>query len=167
MSTAGHQNASKQAAPGDVILKQGAADYDEDLRQALKLSVKEEHETHELQNADTKNLKEAMQLSILEAAGAEPEASTLNNDEKKQLEMAIMASLEDVSSQAPINDRLVDGAQGNTLGYTDDSPSKTNRPLRQIALSDKSPSNASTIFYEREERAICLQLGQIALSSVS
>ena len=30
-----------QAAPRDAILKQGAADYDEDLRQALKLSVKE------------------------------------------------------------------------------------------------------------------------------
>ena len=38
--------------------------------------------------------------------------------------------------------------------YTDDSPSKTNRPLRQIALSDKSPSNTYAIFYEPEERAI-------------
>ena len=41
------------------------------------------------------------------------------------------------------------------LRYTDDSPSKTNRPLRQIALSDKSPSNTSANFYEPEERAIC------------
>ena len=46
-------------------------------------------------------------------------------------------------------------------GYTDNSPSKTNRPLRQIALSDKSPSNTNS--YETEERAICLQLGRIAL----
>ena len=39
----------------------------------------------------------------------------------------------------------------------------TTRPPRQIALSDKTPSNTSAIFYETEERAICLQLGQIAL----
>ena len=45
----------RQLAPRDAILKQGATNYDEDLRQALKLSVKEEHETQELQNAETKD----------------------------------------------------------------------------------------------------------------
>ena len=54
--------------------------------------------------------------------------------------------------------------RGHTLSrYTDDSPSKTNRPLRQIALSDKSPSNTSANFYEPEERAICPSWRQIAL----
>merc|ERR1711951_329585 len=72
---------------------------DEDLRQAMKLSVREEHETQEQENTDTKNLEKAMQLSLLEAAGAGEEASTMNNDERKQLEMAIMASMEDVSDQ--------------------------------------------------------------------
>ena len=39
----------------------------------------------------------------------------------------------------------------------------TTRPPRQIALSDKLPSNAPAILFETEERAICLQLGQITL----
>ena len=40
---------------------------------------------------------------------------------------------------------------------------QTTRPPRQIALSDKSPSNTSANFYEPEERAICPSWRQIAL----
>merc|ERR1711923_36792 len=107
-----------QAAPRDTILKQGAAAYmDKDLRQAIKLSVREEHETQEQENTDTKNLEKAMQLSILEAAGAGAEASTMNNDERKQLEMAIMASMEDVSGQTTVRDGCTGDAKGNTLAW--------------------------------------------------
>ena len=55
-----------QAAPREAILRQGTADYDEDLRKALKLSVKEEHQTQELQSVETKELERAMELSLLE-----------------------------------------------------------------------------------------------------
>ena len=87
-----------QAAPRESILRQGTADYDEDLRKALKLSVKEEHQTQEMQSAESKDLKKAMELSLLEMSRAEPldndrqtEVAVMSDDEKKQLEIAIMA----------------------------------------------------------------------------
>merc|ERR1711951_16300 len=64
--------------PKDAIIKQGAMAYmDEGLRQTMKLSVKEEHETQEQENTDKKNLETAMRLSLLEAAGAGEEASSM------------------------------------------------------------------------------------------
>merc|ERR1712102_236104 len=77
-------------------------------------AAEEEHESQEQENTDSKNLEKAMQLSLLEAAGAGEEASAMNSDERKQLEMAIMASMEDVS------DKKVGGG-----GNTDDATDKT------------------------------------------
>ena len=54
----------KRVISREAILKHGTADYDEDLRKAPKLSVKEEHQTQELQNTETKELEEAMKLSF-------------------------------------------------------------------------------------------------------
>ena len=132
-----------QAAPREAILKQGAADYDEDLRHALKLSVKEEHQTQELKNAETKILEEAKQLSLLEAAGAKPKASAMNSDEKKQLEMAIMASLEDVSSPTPGDGVDIGGAQNNTLAWKQDERNTLENQclsMRQPPLQTSDPS---------------------------
>merc|ERR1711951_258950 len=98
------------STPKNAIVKQGAMAYmDEGLRQAMKLSVKEEHKTQEQESTDKKNLETAMQLSLLEAAGAEGEASAMNNDERKQLEMAIMASMEDVSDGKVGGDKDTNG----------------------------------------------------------
>merc|ERR1711951_259583 len=90
---------------------------DEDLRQAIKLSVREEHESQEQENTDSKNLEKAMQLSLLEAAGAGEEASAMNSDERKQLEMAIMASMEDVSDQKVSRGGDTNGAKDKTLAW--------------------------------------------------
>ena len=74
----------------------------------------------------------AIQLSILEAAGAGAEASAMNNDERKQLEMAIMASMEDVSGQAPINNGCTSGAENNTLAWRPEERSA----LEKLMLTD-------------------------------
>merc|ERR1711978_865049 len=122
-----------QTAPRDTIIKQGAAAYmDEDLRQAMKLSVREEHETQEQENADTKNLEKAMQLSLLEAAGAGEEASAMNSDERKQLEMAIMASMEDVSDKKASGGGNTDDATDKTLAWR---PEELNA-LERLMLTD-------------------------------
>ena len=122
-----------QTAPRDTIIKQGAVAYmDEDLRQAMKLSVREEHETQEQENADTKNLKKAMQLSLLEAAGAGEEASAMNSDERKQLEMAIMASIEDVSDEKVSGGRNTNGAKDKTLAW---NPEERNA-VQKLLLTD-------------------------------
>merc|ERR1711994_514283 len=109
-----------QTAPRDTILKQGAGWQDEDLRQAIKLSVREEHETQEQENAEKENLKKAMQLSLLEAAGAGEEASALNSDERKQLEMAIMASMENVSDKYTGRGENTNDAKSKTLAWNPD-----------------------------------------------
>merc|ERR1711951_225759 len=90
---------------------------DEDLRQAIKMSVREGHESQEQENTDSKNLEKAMQLSLLEAAGAGEEASAMNSDERKQLEMAIMASMDDLSDKKASGGGITDGAKDKTLAW--------------------------------------------------
>ena len=61
-----------------------------------------------------------MQLSLLEAAGAEKEASALNKDERKQLEMAIMASMENVSDKNMGRGENTNDAKSKTLAWNPD-----------------------------------------------
>ena len=117
------------------LMSRGAANYDDELRMALKLSVREEHQSQELQSAEKKEIRDALELSVKEKQKSQEllnteakemekalklslleitksdapineqpmEVSAMSKDEKKQLEIAIMASLEDVS-----NDTLID-----------------------------------------------------------
>merc|ERR1712102_46269 len=80
-------------------------------------AAEEERVRKEQENTDSKNLEKAMQLSLLEAAGAGEEASAMNSDERKQLEMAIMASMEDVSDKKASGGGDTDDAADKTLAW--------------------------------------------------
>ncbi len=50
----------------EKLMTRGAANYEDELRMALKLSVREEHQSQELQSAENKEIRAAMELSMKE-----------------------------------------------------------------------------------------------------
>merc|ERR1712102_238029 len=95
-------------------------------------AAEEERVRKEQENTDSKNLEKAMQLSLLEAAGAGEEASAMNSDERKQLEMAIMASMDDVSDKKATKGGDTGDTTDKTLAW---KPEELNA-LERLMLTD-------------------------------